>query len=168
MRTINYRILCLLPLLLITACNFPRPGITSTPLSGENAFPIESTPTLSVQETPMLFDTPSPTATIVHLVTPGTGAGAEYNISDTISGDTAHQGRPNQPPGGDIYLYNLYERPFNADTQDIFFPDLDIRRAEIGLNQPWMYVTIYLYGLSTQSNALEGSYGVELDLNLDG
>jgi len=176
MRTLTTRLLYLLPLLLLPACNLPSPGvsptslISPTPLMEENTLPPAPalTPIQAAQETSTILITPSPTATIVHLSTPGSWTGAEYSIYDTISGDTAHQGQPNQPPGGDIYRYNLYERPFNANTQDIFFPDLDIRSGKIGLSQPWMYVTIYLYGLRSPSNALDGSYGVELDLNLDG
>ena len=174
MRIPKIRLLCLLPLFLIMACNLLSPVVSPSPVAGENSLPDIPTPTLTLtltltdQETPEILNTPSPTSTIIHLVTPGTGAGAQSYIYDTISGDTAHQGQPNQPPGGDLYLYNLYERPFNANTQDVFFPDLDIRRAEIGLGQPWMYVTIYLYGLNPQSNALNGNYGVELDLNIDG
>jgi hypothetical protein len=74
----------------------------------------------------------------------------------------------NQPPGGDDYIHNLYERPFNAFTQDIFFPDLDIRSAQLGLEDPWMYVTIQLYGLDPATSTLARHYGIELDLNVDG
>src|SRR3990172_7686585 len=138
MRTNFYRFLCLLFLLILPACNFPSPISTSSPISGENPLITEPALEQPVSEIPSLQSTSSPTATIFHLVTPGAGAGVESSIYDPISGDTAQQGQPNQPPGGDIYLYNLYERPFNANTQDAFFPDLDIRRAEIGLSQPWM------------------------------
>ncbi len=127
--------------------------------------PIQTSGPLQTTEPPPAS---TPTATIVHLVTPGSGAGTESSISDTISGDTARQGAPNEPPGGDQYQNNLYERPFNAFTQDVFFPDLDIRSATLGLASPWMYVTIYLYGLRPETGALAGRYGIEIDLNLDG
>ena len=130
MRIPKIRLLCLLPLFLIMACNLLSPVVSPSPVAGENSLPDIPTPTLTLtltltdQETPEILNTPSPTSTIIHLVTPGTGAGAQSYIYDTISGDTAHQGQPNQPPGGDLYLYNLYERPFNANTQDVFFPPL--------------------------------------------
>jgi len=146
--------LIVLFLLILAACNFP--GSTPPVEDGASAVPTD----LPVAGTP--------TATIVHLVTPGSGASPESSISDTISGDTARQGVPNEPPGGDMYLFNLYERPFNALTQDIFFPDLDIRSATLGLGSPWMYATIYVYGLRPEVDALAGHYGIEIDLNVDG
>lgn len=109
-----------------------------------------------------------PTATITHFVTPGEGATTQSSIGDTISGDTARTGVPSEPPGGDMYHYNLYERPFNAFTQDIFFPDLDIRSAQLGLAGDWMYVTIQLYGLDPATSTLARHYGIELDLDVDG
>jgi hypothetical protein len=149
-------VLVILSLLSLSACNLS--GATATP-------EVENGITTQLPEVPPPL---IPTETITHLVTPGAGAATESSISDTISGDTAHQGVPNEPPGGDMYLYNLYERPFNALTQDIFFPDLDIRSADLGLNSPWMYVTIYLYGLRPETGVLAGHYGIEIDLNIDG
>jgi hypothetical protein len=159
------RFLSLFVILLLTACNMP---------ATEEAFVPQDTQQTELEATteepvlPVPTDTLQPTATVEHFITPGTGAPSESNIADTISGDTAHQGVSNQPPGGDYYLNNLYERPFNALTQDVFFPDLDIRSAELGLKQAWMYVTIHLYGLRPEANALEGRYGIEIDLNVDG
>ncbi len=151
-----------LVLLTMVACIFP--SVTATP-AGDSTIPSEPLQTSEPLET---STSSTPTATITHLATPGAGAGAESSIGDTISGDTAQQGVPNEPPGGDMYLYNLYERPFNALTQDVFFPDLDIRTAQLGLESPWMYVTIQLYGLDPATGALAGHYGIEIDLDVDG
>lgn len=133
---------------------------------------------LALQQTPaslpQSFETPPPTEallltpTLAHSLKPGEPARPRTAIFDTISGDTARQGVANQPPGGDEYLYNLYERPFNAQSMDVFFPDLDIREAKIGPDETWMFVTLYLYGLREASNALEGVYRLELDLDIDG
>ncbi|MGB9640452.1 MAG: SdrD B-like domain-containing protein [Anaerolineales bacterium] len=133
---------------------------------------------LAAQQTPpnapQNFETQAPTEalivtpTLLHLKIPGEPARPLTAIFDTISGNTAQQGVSNQPPGGDEYLYNLYERPFNAQTMDIFFPDLDIREAKIGPDNTWMFVTIYLFGLRGDSNALQGAYRLELDLDIDG
>jgi len=127
-------------------------------------------PSPQPSETPTLeaTETLTPTPTLSHLLIPGEVPRPRTSLYDTISGNTAVQGSPNQPPGGDDYIHNLYERPFNAETQDIFFPDLDIRHAEIGPGEPWMFVTIYLYGLRPISNTLEGAYLLELDLDIDG
>ncbi len=174
----------MLCLVLSFGCNLPQS--TSTPtLSGEQATIIalqvqltrlaaQQTPATSPErfETPTLTMTlppvPSPTPTLEHRLIPGEVAHPRTGLFDTISGDTARQGQTNQPPGGDEYRYNLYERPFNAITMDIFFPDLDIREAKIGPDETWMFITIYLYGLRPESNALEGAYRLELDLDIDG
>ena len=176
MKTFFRRIVPLLVIILV-ACNMPftstappsdisggamdTPGMLDTPEP-----PITSGVTDTVEPPPAASETP--TATIQHLVTPGEGASSVYTIGDTISGDTASTGKTNEPPGGDIYLNNLYERPFNALTQDIFFPDLDIRTAKLGLSGDWMYATIQLYGLDPATSTLAGSYGIEIDLDLDG
>ena len=109
-----------------------------------------------------------PTPTLTHLLIPGEVARPHTALYDTISGNTAKQGQTNQPPGGDEYLYNLYERPFNAQMMDIFFQDLDIREAKIGPDTTWMFVTVYLFGLREASQTLQGVYRLELDLDIDG
>ena len=174
MKTLFRRSAALLVILILTACNLQRPVLpTLAPpeeATGTTESPVLPASPSETPEAPVLPASPSetPTATIVHLATPGEGASAQSNISDTISGDTAHQGVPNEPPGGDQWLYNLYERPFNTLTQDIFFPDLDIRTAQLGLGSPWMYATMQLYGLDPKTSTLAGHYGIEIDLDVDG
>ncbi|MEW6093319.1 MAG: SdrD B-like domain-containing protein [Chloroflexota bacterium] len=164
MFTLFRRLAPVMVIVILVACSLP--WSTAAPDNGEGGNGGGATTQEPLQTA---TSTPStPTATIHHYVTPGEGASPESSISDTISGDTAHQGVPNEPPGGDQYVYNLYERPFNAFTQDIFFPDLDIRSADLGLASPWMYVTIYLYGLRPETSTLAGHYGIEIDLNIDG
>jgi hypothetical protein len=172
-------------ILIVTACSFQttptpageqsNPGMVDTYVAMTLAeMPTSTTqmnePSATEELTTPDFseETPTPTATIQHVMMPGEGAGVESRISDTISGDTAHQGSANQPPGGDMFTFNLYERPFNSIAQDVYFPELDIRGADLGLGNPWMYTTIRLYGLSLQNNELNARYGIEMDLNLDG
>ncbi|MCS7247383.1 MAG: hypothetical protein NZ840_03980 [Anaerolineales bacterium] len=113
-------------------------------------------------------ESPTETPTLVHRLVPGEVARLRTAVFDMISGDTARQGVSNQPPGGDESRYNLYERPFNSQTMALFFPDLDICEAKIGPDNLWMFVTIYLYGLRSASNAPQGVYRLELDLDIDG
>lgn len=138
-------------------------AMNQTPATSPESF---ETPTATFTVT--LTPEPSPTPTLEHRLIPGEVARPRTALFDTISGDTAQQGKTNQPPGGDEYRYNLYERPFNAETMDIFFPDLDIREAKIGPDETWMFITIYLYGLRAETNTLEGVYRLELDLDIDG
>ncbi|MEW6029055.1 MAG: hypothetical protein AB1554_06170 [Chloroflexota bacterium] len=69
--------------------------------------------------------------------------------------------------GGDDYFRNLYERPFTAVTMEEYYPDVDIRRAELAITADWVFVNIELVGAQNASRLL-GNYGLELDLNADG
>ncbi len=160
----------LLALLLVgLACNIPIPQPTASlpteapilPSATEEVAP----PANGAAPTPAA---PTATATPIHLLRPGEPGSADSTVADIISGDTARQGTPNQPPGGDWYEHNLYERPFNAQTQDRYFPELDIRNAELDRSKPWIYVSMRLYDVSLEDGGLPATYRVELDLDLDG
>ena len=71
-------------------------------------------------------------------------------------------------PAGDAYALNVYERPFTPVTQDVFWPDLDIRYARVAREGDWLYALIELHGLRPGDQPLTGEYGLELDLNIDG
>jgi hypothetical protein len=69
--------------------------------------------------------------------------------------------------GGDRFTFDQFERPFNADTMDVYFPYLDLQDASIYQDDTWVYAVLKVKG--TDSNgALPGKYAVELDLNADG
>jgi len=40
----------------------------------------------------------------------------------------------------DSWEINRYERPFNAETQDEYYPDLDILEAELGQSDGWEFL----------------------------
>jgi hypothetical protein len=69
--------------------------------------------------------------------------------------------------GGDVFVQGQFERPFNANTMDKYFPYLDIVDTQAFKDETWGYATITM--ANTDSNAhLPGQYAVELDLNKDG
>ncbi len=70
-------------------------------------------------------------------------------------------------PGGDRFAMDLFERPFNANTMDTYFPYYDIVDTQGFKNDTWGYATITMSGTDTNGH-LPGKYGVELDLNKDG
>jgi hypothetical protein len=72
------------------------------------------------------------------------------------------------PPSGDIFNNDLFERPFNANTQETYFPQVDILQSTMVNGNPWVYGSITLKGTDSSNNQLDGSYALELDLNLDG
>lgn len=69
--------------------------------------------------------------------------------------------------GGDVFVQGLYERPFNANTMDTYFPYIDIVNTQGFKDDTWGYATITLAG-ADKSGHLSAQYAVELDLNKDG
>lgn len=100
---------------------------------------------------------------------PGNPVYAE-KIFDCNTGDgLPNEGETIQPDGGcDSWQINRYERPFNAESQDKFFPDLDLLSAELGSDGTWFYARLFIYDVNEDSGYLDGSYAVEFDLDLDG
>lgn len=67
--------------------------------------------------------------------------------------------------GGDRFTFGRFERPFNADTMDVYYPEIDIVDTEVFQDDLWIYGRISIQDLSS-GNA--SKYAVELDTNLDG
>ncbi len=84
--------------------------------------------------------------------------------SDVNSSDMATAKRV---AGGDTFVQGLYERPFNANTMDTYFPYIDIASTQGFKDDMWGYATITLAG-PDKSGHLSAEYAVELDLNKDG
>ncbi len=104
---------------------------------------------------------PTPTPTVEHQVIPSSPAGVQSFITDRSTASLAGERRAI----ADNFDWNLVERPFTAEVMD-YKDYLDITRAEISLNPPFMYITIYLEGAApTDSTA---AYGVEVDTDVDG
>ncbi|HUI87704.1 MAG TPA: hypothetical protein VLX61_03155 [Anaerolineales bacterium] len=69
--------------------------------------------------------------------------------------------------GGDVFVQGLYERPFNANTMDTYFPYIDIIDTQGFKDDNWGYATITMAGTDKDGH-LSAEYAVELDLNKDG
>jgi hypothetical protein len=110
-------------------------------------------------------ETPQPTATIEHKTRPEEApAGNQSSMTDPSSANTAGELRTN---AGEFFVQNLYERPFNGNPMDTYYPDLDINRAVLNKSGNWYYLTIQLTGSSPEGD-MRGNYGLEVDLDLDG
>jgi hypothetical protein len=68
---------------------------------------------------------------------------------------------------GDVFVQGLYERPFNANTMDTYFPYMDIVHIQGFKDDTWGYLTITLAG-TDKNGKLPAQYAAELDLNKDG
>ena len=69
--------------------------------------------------------------------------------------------------GGDVFVQGLYERPFNANTMDTYFPYMDIVHVKGFKDDTWGYLEITLAG-ADKNGKLPAQYAAELDLNRDG
>ena len=69
--------------------------------------------------------------------------------------------------GGDVFVQDLYERPFNANSMDTYFPYIDIINTQGFKDDTWGYATITMAG-TDKNGTLSAQYAVELDLNKDG
>ena len=108
--------------------------------------------------------TPEPEVEIVHSMMPGSfPAGRHSGVTDADSSAGAAQ---NRALAGEDFSHNLFERPFTSETM-IYRPDLDIVRTTLNRGSNFVYVEIELSGQHTEGG-LQGTYGFELDLNLDG
>jgi hypothetical protein len=154
--------------LILTACapqaqpQAPQPQATTEP----------PTPQPQATEAPTaetISPAPAPTtaaAAIQHKDVPGDlpATGGLHMGDNTITAQADQQRALN----GDGFTDGRLERPFNANTMDVYSPFLDITGATFYPDDAtWVYANINLAGRDG-NNALTGKYGMELDLNLDG
>ncbi|MEJ2563055.1 MAG: hypothetical protein P8Z42_10220 [Anaerolineales bacterium] len=114
--------------------------------------------------TPQATFTPTstPTIDIVHIDFPSQPGAYTSKLSDRSTAPLAEK----QRSIGDSFDRNIFERPFDAQNME-YQPWIDIAPgAELSLDPPWVYVSIYLEG-APPSDA-QAVYAVELDLNVDG
>jgi hypothetical protein len=162
------------------ACSFPgaasqtvptflptqAPALTTpVPTANNQPAPTGTETTVPTVTVPAATPIPSQTATVAHLSRPATPPGYGAYLFDSNSSFTAALHRPQ---GGDYLNINLYERPFNANTQDTYFPQVDILQSSMLNGSPWVYGSITLDGTDPANGQLDASYALELDLNLDG
>lgn len=151
-------------LTLVVACGGINTSTEKLPLEGsslsdssiaeigteiETEIEIETTEPISIQHVMIPEDLPK-----VH-------SGA---VGDQDSSITADEYRA---PSGDRFTFGRFERPFIADTMDIYYPALDIQSALFYEDPTWLYATLNFKD-DNSSYVLDGKYGFEIDLDVDG
>jgi len=124
--------------------------------------PSNTTPSASAEMPPA--DAPTPTFTVALLATPPGASGTTRYITDPESRDYAPQKKA--PSGSDIFASNRYERPFTAQTME-YLPDVDLKRVEMKIAAPWVYVTFDFAGTRAEGIG-QTVYGAEFDTDKDG
>jgi hypothetical protein len=145
---VHYLSMAMALLILAAACNMPGAsvGVVSTPVVSPGP--------------PMV----TATAPFQGAVPIGLPAKRADHAGDIDSHANAHK---KAVSGGDVFVQGLYERPFNKDPMDKYFPYLDIVDTQGFMDDTWGYATITLAGTDA-NGALPGQYGVELDLDRNG
>jgi hypothetical protein len=85
-------------------------------------------------------------------------------VGDQDSSVTAEK---NRAPGGDRFTFTRFERPFNSEAMDEYYPYLDIQEGFLFMDETWIYVSITLKS-DEASKELKGKYGFEIDTDVDG
>ncbi len=160
MKTKVFKIFSLILILFLIACTLDEPTPTPTDPPEETQQPEETAPP----------DTPTPIV-IVHEMIPGDPTFLENQlITDcTIGmGVTPTDTNVILSSGCDIWDRNKIERPFDNEPLKTYYQASDISRAQFGYDETWIFAQVITY-LSPpyESVPLDGTYGVELDFDLD-
>ena len=126
---------------------------------------VSSTPTSQSSATSISTSSPTQGATLqsstvpVVLPAPALDQAGDYDSSSMATAKSVG--------GGDVFVQGLYERPFNANTMDTYFPYMDILHVQGFKDDTWGYLSITLAG-TDKDGSLPAEYAAELDLNRDG
>jgi hypothetical protein len=94
---------------------------------------------------------------------PATSGGEKWGDHSTVSSTNVARALL-----GDDFSDGRFERPYNANTMDVYFPHLDIDHAVVYPEDAlWVYAVISTVGRDA-NNAFTGQYALELDLDQDG
>lgn len=69
--------------------------------------------------------------------------------------------------GGDRFTFGQFERPFNSEKMDVYYPSLDIVDTIIYQDDAWIYGILQLNSLE-EAGSVAGKYALELDTDRDG
>jgi len=143
----------------ITGCNLPDSSTATELPAMTQAPPVETnTPLPTI---PVAHPTSTP---IQHQSIPGELPSEQSGrAGDQDSSVTSTQKRA---PGGDRFTFGQFERPFNADTMDVYFPNLDIQETWLYQDDVWIFAVIMIEG-GNDNGKLSGRYGFEIDANAD-
>ena len=143
------------------ACNIPF-GAPEAPAT-EPPATLPPTQLVTVQNTPT--SSPPTEIPIQHTTIPvSLPESRSGHAGDYDSSVTAAQKKSN---GGDRFTFEQFERPFNANTMDVYFPELDIIDTFVYQDDAWIYGTIRVVDRSAASSS-PYRFAMQLDVQVDG
>jgi hypothetical protein len=146
-------------IVLFTACNLPG----SQPATPPPATQPPATELVVVVDT--ATSAPPTEIPIQHQVFPvALPAARSDHAGDYDSSLTAEEKMSN---GGDRFTFEKFERPFNANTMDVYFPELDIVDSFLYEDQTWIFGTIQVKDRSAAASS-PYRFGMQIDTEVDG
>lgn len=146
----------------VLACNIPS-SATQVPATDLPATELPSTEIVAVVNT--ATSSPPTEIPIQHQIIPISLPGSRSgHAGDYDSSVTAAQKKSN---GGDRFTFEKFERPFNANTMDIYFPELDIVDTFVFQDDTWVYGTIQVKDRAS-ANSSPYRFAMQLDTEADG
>lgn len=139
----------------IVACNIPA---LNTPLEAADS-------AASTNETAAVAPPPATEIGIQHTIIP-VDLPVERS-SHAGDYDTSLSAGKKAAEGGDRFTFGRFERPFNANTMDIYFSQIDIVDTYVFQDETWIYGTLTMKDMAAK-NVLAARYALELDLDVDG
>lgn len=160
MKKLTPRIIMAISFLVIAAlaCGAPAGDEVSTEAPTEAA-------TEAATEAPTEASAPPAEPDIQHTTIPVSlpedqnGQAADFDSSNVLEN--------NSLIGGDRFTFGRFERPFNANTMDMYFPQLDIVNTQVHQDDTWIYGSVTLKELQ-EAGSSDEKYAIELDVTLDG
>lgn len=153
-------------MLTILACGLPASKdatevpVTEAPATEVSATEIAATEAATQESVPADQSVAIQHQTIpVGLPDKQSGQAGDFDSSNVIQNKSA--------VGGDRFTYGRFERPFNSNTMDVYFSQLDIVDTKVSQDDTWIYGSIVLKELNASSSSAV-KYAIELDTDLDG
>jgi hypothetical protein len=165
MKSKNFRPLSLMvaAIIVLQACSLSS---TETPEIAPTEVAVTSATEESPVEIPVTGETALPTEiSIRHQTIPANLPADRSNHAGDY--DSSALASKKIVTDGDRFTFGRFERPFNANAMDTYFPYLDIVDTFVLQDETWIYGTLILKGPDS-NNSLAGKYAVELDLDRDG
>jgi hypothetical protein len=158
-QTIKTALNVVILIIVTSACSLPK---SQAP---RNIEPPTQIPSTTASETPAAIAVPPVDTTTQHKIIP-------VNLPSDRSShagdyDSSKLAAKKIVAGGDRFTFGRFERPFNANTMDIYFSQLDIVDTYVYQDDTWIYGTITL-NKPDAAKGFDGKYALEIDLDRDG
>ncbi|MBN8656385.1 MAG: hypothetical protein J0M11_11655 [Anaerolineae bacterium] len=145
--------------ILIAACG--APDVPQATEEIDYSIPADTETPASVPPT----DIPVEENVIIHTTIPvnlpdtSNGVAADFDSSKVLANGSL--------VGGDRFTFGRFERPFNANTMDTYYAEIDIISTEIFQDDVWIFGRLSIKGLDTSGSKI-ASYAMEFDTTLNG